>query len=90
MQTVDGRNLRGPVQETEQGEEFYHRERGRSGSPGYAWPNVEGVDYQRMMYNAFGRADSLHREAADNAQNFEAWDEMEVQEGDEVDYENLI
>ena len=87
---MDGRNLRGPVLQTDDGEEFYHRERGRSESPGYAWPRVEGVDYQQMMYNAFGRADSLHREAAGDAHNFEAWDEMVVEEGDEADYENLI
>ncbi|KAG0575331.1 hypothetical protein KC19_VG337500 [Ceratodon purpureus] len=88
--TVDGRNLRGPVQQTDRGEEFYHRERRNGGSPDFAWPNMEGVDYQGMMYTAFEYADTLHADAAVDGRNFEPEPDLEEAEIDEVDYENLI
>lgn len=90
MQTVDGRNLKGPVQRTGRGEEFYHRDTGNERSPDFAWPNVEGVDYQGMMYTAFGYADTLHADAAVDGRNFEPEPEVDEAEIDDVEYENLI
>ena len=90
MQTVDGRNLRGPVQQLNPGEEFYHRAEERDGSEGFAWPNVEGVEYQRMMYAAFGTANTLHRVASEDGMNFTAEREMREDECDDVNFLNLI
>ena len=91
MQTVDGRNVRGPVQEPDVGEEFYNRDQGRAESPEFVWPIVDGVEYQRMMYSAFGHADALHADAVGDARNFEQdAEEMEEDLGDDIDFVNLI
>ncbi|KAG0595808.1 hypothetical protein M758_UG199500 [Ceratodon purpureus] len=88
--TMDGRNLRGPVRRTDVGEEFYHRQQENGGSSDSVWPNLKGVDYQRMMYTAFGYADTLHAEAVGDGQNFEPEPEIEEAETHDVNYENLI
>ena len=90
LQSVDGRNLRGPTTRTNRGEEFYHRQRDEGATADFAWPNVETVDYQGMMYAAFGYADTLHAEAVADGRNFQPEPGEDELEGDEVEFENLI
>ncbi|KAG0592135.1 hypothetical protein KC19_1G228000, partial [Ceratodon purpureus] len=88
--TVDGQNLRGPVREADEGEEFYRRESPREDSADFVWPNQEEFDYQGMMSDAYGRADQLHRAATE--EEFEMGGQNDETEHvyDDVDYENMV
>lgn len=76
MQYVDGRNLRGHVRHAEYSTDSKLDEGGHS-------PNRQGlggVDVRPMLYEAYGRADHLHRES------MEVQDFLEMTEGDMQSY----
>ena len=88
---MDGRSLRGPQTRSED-DVPYRREHNRPEVGGdYNSPAPSEMDYRRMVYEAFGRADRLHRDHATPEQPMED----NVAQGDniadgEVDFNNVL
>ena len=61
-QTVDGHNIRGPIQEPELGEEEYAQRREDEEGPRYVWPQRTEVEVKQMVQDAYARADAIHKE----------------------------
>ena len=55
--------MRRPDDEGSEGEPYSRRQRGTRGTDLH-WPPGSDVDFRRMVYKAYGRADTLQREEA--------------------------
>lgn len=93
LQTEDGRNLRGPVQLPDHDEDSAENSSSGIERPQYRWPSVDEVEVRRMVHEAFGRADSIHRDVTEPLHDAE--DAGGVGDGYEnvaqdMDIENLI
>ena len=71
LQAVNGRNIRGPIQEPEVGEEEYAwRRQDEDEAPRYIWPRRTEVEVEHMVQDAYARADEIHEEATANPVDF--------------------
>jgi len=86
MQSIDGRNLRGLVRYVEYSTDSELDEGGQS-------PDIQGldgVDIRPMVYEAYGRADHLHRKSME-VQDFPEMTEGDMQSvEDDTDFDNLL
>ena len=88
LQTVDGRNVRGPVENPDSDDDHYGEEEPPNMDGGYAWPDRATVDVENMARDAFGRVDELHNENI--SEDGEApFDGMDVEENEQLDEEAL-
>lgn len=86
MQSVDGRNLRDLVRHAEYSIDSKMGEGGRSPDR----QGLGGVDVRPMVYDAYGRADHLHRESME-VQDFPEMTEGDMQSPeDDTDFDNLL
>ena len=60
VQTIDGWNIRGPIEEPESGEEEYAWRRDGNDGERYVWPRRTKVEVEQMVQDAFARADFIH------------------------------
>lgn len=93
LQIVDGRNLRGPVQLPDHDEDSAENSSSGIERSQYRWPSVDEVEVRRMVYEAYGRADSIHREVSvplHDAEYAGVVSDGQENVAQDVDIENLI
>ena len=62
MQTVDGRNVRGPSRRQHSDEEEYRHRQRPHGEGEFAWQRRTPIDVENMARDAFGRIDDIHED----------------------------
>ena len=88
LQTIDGRNVRGPVENPDSDDDHYGEEEPPDMDGGYTWPDRATMDVENMARDAFGRVDELHNENI--SEDGEApFDGMDVEENEQLDEEAL-
>jgi len=99
VQTVDGKNVRGPGnrEEGEEGEnhedkeEAQYRRSERDGGGQFTWPETNTVDVENMARDAFTRIDDIHNDVVNDGSPMPEDVNMEgPDDGDKVNVENLL
>lgn len=92
VQTVDGKNVRGPARRPHRGRERYRRTVRDGEDGGFTWPRRTEVDIDNMARDAFQRIDDIINDAMNGGEN-SAMDGNNV-EGDEqcneANMQNLV
>ena len=92
LQTVDGRNVRGPAQPPNEEAEQYRRSEQEDVHEEFTWPETNTVDVENMAQDAFTRIDEIHNHVLnDDGQEDTKGDNREThEENDDANVEFLL